>query len=128
MLKAWRTPFEDEKFPSIWISSTGGSLETTLVNVGWPSQWQIIFEYIVGLKVCDETYDNNQRFWVERDVNDLCSYTWENSPWLNDFNSEHVEVMQDGKVVHYVLLGGDYNVELLAFGKVSIDPAPSTTQ
>ncbi len=113
MSKAWRTPFESEKFPSIWVSSPGGALERTLVNVGWPAQWQITFEHIVGLKVCDETYDDNKRFWVERDVNDLCCYTWEKSPWLNDFSSDYVAAMEDGKVVHYVLLGGDYTSSYL---------------
>ena len=89
---------------------------------------QISFERVVGLKICDESYDHNPRFWVEQDVNDLCSYTWENSPWLNDFNAESVEAMEDAKVVHYVLLGGDYNVELLAYGKVAIDSEPRPTQ
>ena len=126
MLRAWRTPFESEKFPSIWVSSNGGPLDTTTVNVGWPAQWSITFERVVGLKVCDESYDNNKRFWVERDLNDLCTYTWEDSPWLADFSSDYVNAMEDGNVIHYVLLGGDYNVELLAFGKVSIDSVPST--
>jgi len=29
--------------------------------------------------------------------------------------------MENGVVTHYVLLGGDYNVEVLAYGRVSID-------
>lgn len=121
MLKAWRTPFQKESFPSVWVTCEGGGLDSTSVFVGWPAKWRIKFERIVGLKVNDETYDNNPRFWVDRDEDDLCSYNWQNSPWLQDFNAEHVEVMEGGKVIHYVLLGGDYNVEILGCGKVTIE-------
>lgn len=121
MLKAWKTPFQNESFPSVWVTSEKGGLDNTLVFVGWPAKWKIQFERIVGLKVNDETYDSNKRFWIDRDVNDLCSYTWENSPWLQDFNADFVEALEDGKVIHYVFLGGDHNVEILACGKVTID-------
>jgi len=121
MLRAWRTPFESERFPSVWISSKGGALDTTSVSIGWPAQWRICFEHLVGLKVCDETYDNNPRFLVDRDQDGLCSYIWVDSPWLQDFNAESIEAMENGVVTHYVLLGGDYNVEVLAYGRVSID-------
>ena len=70
MLKAWKTPFEKESFPSIWAACEG-ELDKTLVFVGWPAEWQVKFEHVVGLKVCDETYDNNPRFWVNGDVDEL---------------------------------------------------------
>ncbi|MCA1589584.1 MAG: hypothetical protein LC734_04185 [Acidobacteria bacterium] len=50
----------------------------------------------------------------------LCSYMWRESPWLSEFNGEHAEAVEGGEVKHYVLLGGDYNVEILAIGDVSI--------
>jgi len=68
-----------------------------------------------------KTYDNNPRFLVDRDQDGLCSYIWVDSPWLQDFNAESIEAMENGVVTHYVLLGGDYNVEVLAYGRVSID-------
>src|SRR5688500_7421684 len=126
MLKAWRTPFEKESFPSIWAACEG-ELDKTLVFVGWPAEWQVKFEHVVGLKVCDETYDNNPRFWVNGDVDELCSYTWDDSPWLQDFNSEYVEAMGSSMVTHYVLLGGDYNIEVLAYGKVDLVQVASLT-
>ena len=120
MLKAWRTPFESESFPSVWVVCAGGELDKTSVFVGWPAEYQVNFEHIVGLKICDETYDNNPRFWVGRDEDKLCSYTWVDSPWLRDFNAEYVEAMGGSTVTHYVLLGGDHNVEVLAYGRVDI--------
>ena len=65
-MRAWRTPFEAEEFPSVWVSYNG-LLDDALVSIGLPARWQIRFEHVVGLKVCDETYDNNPRFHVERD-------------------------------------------------------------
>ena len=120
-MRAWRTPFEAEEFPSVWVSYNG-LLDDALVSIGLPARWQIRFEHVVGLKVCDETYDHNPRFHVERDDESVCSYTWEDSPWLSDFNADYVETLGGTKVTHYVLLGGDYNVELLAYGSVEISP------
>lgn len=125
MLKAWRTPFETEQFPSVWITCPA-ELAKLRVFIGLPAQWQVRFQNVVGVKICDETYDNNARFHIERDVDGLCSYTWENSPWLDDFNSEYVEVMNDSKLTHYVLLGGDHNVEILAYGEVTTSDASVT--
>ena len=110
------------------MTCESGTLDNTSVFVGWPAKWKIQFERIVGLKVNDETYDNNSRFLVDRDGDHLCSYIWEDSPWLHDFNAEYVEAMEDGKVLHYVFLGGDYNVEVLAYGKVIIDPVEMKTK
>jgi hypothetical protein len=124
-LTAWRTPFEAERFPSVWVTCEGGQLDKTSVFIGWPAEWQVTFEHVVGLKVCDERYDNNPRFWVDGNEANLCSYIWDDSPWLREFNSEYVEAMEDGDVIHYVLLGGDHNVEVLAFGNVQINPADS---
>ena len=121
-LKVWETPFKQEKFPSIWVNAHG-CLDETVIYVGLPAEWQIKFEHPVGLKVCDESYDKNDRFWIDRDFDDSCSYTWDGSPWLLEFNAEIVKAVEDSEVAHYVLLGGDYNVEILAYGKVTIDSA-----
>ncbi len=83
--------------------------------------WQLKFEYIAGLKVCDESYDNT-RFHIDGNEQNLCSYLWEGSSWLNEFNTEMAEINESGKLKHYVLLGGDYNVEVLALGDVEITP------
>jgi hypothetical protein len=119
-LKAWRTPFEAEEFPSVWVTCSG-LLNDTVVSVGRPARWHILFEHVVGHKVCGETYVRNSRFHIERDDPNVCSYTWDDSPWLADFDTEYVETLGGTKVIHYVLLGGDYIVELLAHGKVEIE-------
>ena len=120
-MKEWKTPFVIEKFPSVWMTCEGQP-DTTSIFVGFPAKWQVKFERVVGLKVCDESYDNNRRFWVEGSENNFSSYVWEDSPWLKDFNADYAEVMEDLKVIHYVLLGGDYNIEVLAHGNVDITP------
>lgn len=119
-LKVWETPFRYEEFPSIWIDAHG-CLDGTVIQIGWPAEWKIKFEHLVALKVCDESYDKNDRFWIPRDVNNCCSYIWVDSPWLKEFNAFIINTVADVEVFHYVLLGGDYNVELLAYGMVTID-------
>lgn len=121
-LTAWSTPFETASFPSVWISAVG-DLRKTIVFVRAEQLWQIQFENIVGLKICDESYDDNTRFHIERGEQGRCSYLWDDSPWLDGFNTEHVEAIEEGKLKHYVLLGGDYNIEVLALGDVEITPA-----
>jgi hypothetical protein len=53
---------------------------------------------------------------------DLCSYFWDDSPWLKQFYSEMAEVCEVGKLAHHVLLGGDYNIEILALGDAKFVP------
>ena len=121
-LIAWKTPFASASFPSISVS-VERILRDTVVLVDADQRWELRFGYVTGLKVCDESYDENTRFHLDRDVQDLCSYFWDDSPWLNEFNMEHVEAVENGKLKHYVLLGGDCNVEVLALGDVEIKPA-----
>jgi hypothetical protein len=107
------------EFPSVWIKCEG-DINTTAIFVGLPAKWQIRFEKVVGVKVSDETYDHNSRFHIDRDDGSFCSFVWEDSSWLAEFDAEYVEVLGGSKVTHYVLLGGDYNVEVLGYGNVEI--------
>lgn len=117
-LIVWDTPFKSEFFPSVWISANG-LLKDTVVSVGFPAKWEIRFQNIVALKVCDESYDMNERFHVEGNTGS-CAYIWENSPWFKEFRTGDAEAVEGGKVKHYVFAGGDYNVEILALGEVKI--------
>ena len=85
--------------------------------------WQVTFDYVAGLKVCDESYDDNIRFHIEGAEENQCSYLWGDSRWLAEFNVQQIEAVTSGQLKHYVLLGGDYNIEVLALGDVEITPA-----
>lgn len=117
-LIAWETPFSSASFPSVFVLVE--RLDGAIVRVNADQQWKIQFQYVAGLKVCDESYDDNTRFHIEGSEQALCSYLWKDSPWLNEFNTEHAEAVEAGELKHYVLLGGDYNVEILALGDVAI--------
>ncbi len=121
-LVAWKTPFASAEWPSVCVSLNRILRETTIfVESG--RRWKISFDYVAALKVSDESYDDNTRFQIERDEADLCSYLWLDSPWSGQFNSEHTEVVEGNFLRHYVLLGGDYNVEVLALGNPNIEIA-----
>lgn len=118
-LLKWETPFADASFPSVWISIER-ILSGATIYVDAAELWQVSFDYIAGMKSCDESYDDNTRFHIERDIDGLCSYFWEDSPWLGQFDSKFAEVIEGNTLAHYVLLGGDYNVEVLALGHPKI--------
>lgn len=118
-LIAWKTPFASASWPSVWIS-VERELNKSAVFVKTEQLWQLRFKYVAALKVCDESYDDNTRFHIERDEENLCSYLWENSPWLTEFNTKNAEAVEIGTLRHHVLLGGDYNIEVLAVGEIEI--------
>ncbi|MEO8042591.1 MAG: hypothetical protein ABI646_08280 [Acidobacteriota bacterium] len=126
ILETWRTPFASASWPGIWITAERDIRKTT-VFVQAERFWRLQFDYIVGLRVCNESSDDNTRFHVERDEQDKCSYIWNGSPWLKEFCKEETEAVEGGTLTHYVLLGGDHNIEVLALGEVSIDPVSSLT-
>lgn len=121
-LIAWKTPFATAEWPSVWVALKR-ALRGATFYVDADQLWQIRFSYVAGLKVCDESYDDNTRFHIEGGEKNLCSYLWEDSPWMAEFNTEQIEAVESGKLTHYVLLGGDYNIEILALGDVTISPA-----
>ena len=120
-LRKWETPFASASWPSVSIS-VDHELRRAVIYVDAEQLWQIHFDFIAGVKVCDESYDDNTRFHIDRDVDGLCSYFWDDSPWLKRFNSEMAEVCEVGKLAHHVLLGGDYNIEILAMGDAKYVP------
>lgn len=124
-LEAWETPFGSESWPSVWVNIER-VLKNSLVFVNTEQLFKVEFENILGLRVSDESYDDNTRFHIERDQLDHCSYIWRDSPCLKEVNTEHAEGAEGGKLIHYVLLGGDYNVEILAIGDVEISPVTKT--
>jgi len=73
------------------------------------------------VKISDETYDGNARFHIPRERENLCSYIWNDSEWLKEISAEYAELVGEGVLRHYVLLGGDNNVEILAVGDVTIE-------
>jgi hypothetical protein len=121
-LLAWETPFMSYFFPSVWISM-GAHLGEMSVFVEGEKRWRVWFDSVVALKICDESFDRNARLHVERDRHRLCSYTWEDSAWRQEFQTELAETLEEKPLCHYVLLGGDHNVEVLALGSVQIEPA-----
>lgn len=121
-LRVWNTPFKDDLYPAIWVEFAS-SFENTAVCIDSDKKWRITFENLMGIKVCDESYDKNIRFHITREgTTPLCTYTWQDSPWLADFNYEIPEIVFEKPVIHYVLLGGDYNIEVLAASEAFVTP------
>ncbi len=86
-LEAWETPFGSVSWPSVWVT-IDSLLRDSLVFVNAEQLFKLKFENILGLRVSDESYDDNSRFHIERDQPDRCSYIWRDSPWLKEFNTQ----------------------------------------
>jgi len=119
MLKQWKTPFEDHSFPSISLNlkTHFGNIE---IFVKADESWKIKFEDIVAIKICEEEFDLNERFHVTRKIDGKCCYIWEDSNWLSEFAKDYAETIKEKKLKHYVLLGGDHNIEVLALGTCEV--------
>jgi hypothetical protein len=115
VLKAWRTPFARFLFPQV-TAILDGEPSTIRIHVVADETFEITFESVLALKLTDEGWDINGRFRVERDEDRMSSYTWLQSSWLREVDAARWADTFGTTINHYVILGGDCNVEILASG------------
>ena len=114
----WETPFTDALFPSVWAVVSPGDIFTLIVSPsdGYP-KYIVRFEAEIAYKVLDESCAPVREFVkLRREQKGLSAYTWSNSPWLAEYQESavSVDVHVGWPLVHYVVLGGDSIVEVLA--------------
>ena len=124
----WETPFTDEFYPSVillalpfpllfgkgfgvkiivapdgidkypkYLVDFGEAIVFTLMDEGCCPERDIIAAII------DETIKNDKS---------VCAFQWLNSPWLISYEGCH-DPKSEGKFSHYLLYGGDNNVEVI---------------
>ena len=125
MIKLWDTPFSKILLPSVTVQlNSGDALRHCQIIVSSPdSKWIVMFEKILGLRIYDESFDENQRFHIERDFDKGSAYIWTDSPWLSELGQGYIEYLKSflqDNPSHYVLLGCDHNIEILAVGVPAI--------
>jgi len=115
MLKHWDTPFASTLLPNVEVV-IGGNLGAVTLRVSADRSWEVRFTDVVALKVAEEEWDDNRRFALQQEPNaaKVCSYRWDSSPWLNEIDQVRWEQIFSRQLSHFVLLGADHNVEVLA--------------
>jgi|WetSurMetagenome_2_1015567.scaffolds.fasta_scaffold368799_2 hypothetical protein len=122
MLKLLDAPFAKFVLPSITVELNSKEMfyGCQLVVSTPEGSWSVSFGpyKILGLRINDESFDVNERFHVERDFDKGSAYIWTDSPWLmNELGTGHIDYLSrllKADPAHYVFLGSDYNVEVLA--------------
>ena len=124
----WDVPFADRRWPSVGFITDPDSSKVVLVvrpgGLGSHPSYLVRFSDVVTLFCYEETCAIKRDFddltWSEPN---LCAYRWLTSPWL-----EHYRVLEDitftntdDKLHHYILLGADTIVELIALGEGEIE-------
>ncbi len=124
----WNTPFTDAFYPSVVLVATPFPLSSRkgvgakvivapdgidkypkyLVDFGDVLVFTSMNESCCpkrdfGSETIDETLEGNKS---------LCAFQWFNSPWLKSYEG-CFDPYSEGKFFHYMIFGGDYNIEVI---------------
>jgi hypothetical protein len=120
----WDVPFANAGYPSISVITDSDTSKIVLVVrprgfVNYP-HYLVRFYNVVTLLRYDEgpgAFDTGYRSLIRSEYN-LCAYRWITSPWLLGY-SDHKR--SDEEYSHYLLLGADDIVEVIALGEVEVE-------
>ena len=124
----WETPFTDAFCPSVWLLA---AKPFNLIVIVKPHEedypkYLIYFGEVLAFTCMEESC------CPERDFSDaifdeaferakpICAAQWLNSPWLKSYEGCH-DPEGDGKYSHYLIFGGDNNVEVITANQPMIE-------
>ena len=124
----WDVPFAISLDLSVGFITDPDSSKVVLVvrphGFGDYPQFLIHFWDVVTL-LCYEETCAIERDWnkLVRSEYDLCAYRWITSPWLQHYRIlEEIRFRKsEEKLHHYILLGGDDIVEVIALGEPKVE-------
>jgi len=119
----WNTPFTDVTFPAVEFLTTIEKDEYNILKIlvapsgidKYP-KYLIDFGQVIAFVCMEEAYaperDFNSAFTTETN---LSAYQWIDSPWLKSYEPQ-IHFIQSGHLgyfSHYLIFGGDNNVEVI---------------
>jgi hypothetical protein len=133
-LVRWETPFSENRFPSISIiTENQGDVVSLIVapdGIDKYPKYVVRFENVITLLCYEEAFAFDRGYKkLNRDEGNLCAYRWINSSWLKEYQ-KGIDILRKkntGELEHYVVFGGDSNVELIAFGHPKIERIDTKT-
>ena len=126
----WDVPFAISRCPSIGVITDPDSSKVVLVvrPHGFEKypQYLVRFFGVVALLCYDDDPGAFDRGYASliRSEHDLCAYRWITSPWLQRYSTFN---HSDEKLSHYLLLGGDSIVEVIALGEAEVEQVDKKT-
>jgi hypothetical protein len=130
-LVRWETPFTEAFYPSVILLNLTDVYESTdlLTVIVAPDgiykypKYLAKFENIIAFTCMEEAYSPEREYSEIEVEEDVCAYEWIDSPWLKSYEQgEHF--IAGGKpkpFYHYVIFGGDNNVEVITPNKALIE-------
>jgi hypothetical protein len=120
----WETPFTDKLFPSVVLITTSyDSLSVIVADaVDKYPKYTVGFDKVIAFACMEEAGSPRSFLEIEKTENDLCAYIWADSPWSKSYVGvgDHDPDGTPGSLFHYLIFGGDNNVEVLTAEKPSI--------
>jgi hypothetical protein len=122
----WETPFTDREFPSVGLLvSQANEDHDDLLAVVAPDGIDRYPKYVVNFGsvlafTCMEELGCPERDFGELTIEDpkLCAYQCLDSPWLNAYAGLQ---RQPGPLNHYLIFGGDNNIEVVSYNVPTIE-------
>jgi hypothetical protein len=128
----WDAPFADATLPSVTLLPDPGGLVRVVVAPGgidrYPKYLVVFDGDVVAFREEDETFAPAiPSAHLEDDFG--CARLCLDSPWLKEYErwGDYFEDFMGGPLRHYLLIGGDSVVELLATGTPSISTIDGPT-
>ena len=124
----WETPFTDAFYPSIIVAAIPLSSQTGMEtnnlkavvsphSIEYPKNlidFGEVLAFTCMEESCSPQIDFSSATFDETITGDkfICALQWLGSPWLNSYAGCH-DPEGEGKFSHYLLLGGDNNVQVI---------------
>jgi hypothetical protein len=124
----WDVPFATGLWPSVGVITECDTSKVVLVvrldGFGKYPQFLVRFWDVVLLLEYEETCAIDRGFRnLIRSEFELCAYHWITSPWLKEYRvlEDILFTKSSEKLHHYILLGGDSIVEVIALGEPQVE-------
>lgn len=116
----WETPFSDAQGPSVGLMITSDGVETDILKaVVAPKGIDAYPKYVVNFGqviafTCFEEAHAPERDFASATVDGAgsCAYRYSDSPWLQSYEA-HEWLLNAGEFSHYLIFGGDNNIEVI---------------
>jgi len=123
-LTRWDAPFADKFLPSVTlVTSSHGSVTVIVADaIDKYPKYQVSFDRVIAFTCMEEMHSPRDFADVNIPEGKVCAFIWEDSPWLSSYE-QGVHFVEEGNPVplfHYLIFGGDNNVEIITASKPTV--------
>ena len=135
-LVRWDTPFTDSRYPSVGLIISHGPDEIDLVRaivaplgINRYPKYLVNFGSVIAFTCMEEAFCPPRDFGPSHlEENGLSAYEYLNSPWLQCYEKGAPFLLGGaGPFHHYVIFGGDNNIEVVTRNIPTIDRVEQKT-